>query len=422
MVGANGINGNTHRKPLPTQPPQQLRIADSVCDLCMTVLREAAIKGDFRRVDLDDEPPLRVLKHGLPGESVPAEGNAPYIGMIQRDGFWYHGYRCDQDYCDAELHTSDWGRKYFGSGDKAGDAFFRLVIGYAKGSAALTTETPTAKRFVEELEKAMAPAALAVFGVEASEEALARARVYSVYANALLPGHIVNMHLDVPEFAGVDRSGTPNWLLVAAHSSGLFEHLRVYNTTCVFYPRAAVGGELAAYMPIDSAPGSKDRTVQGEVYNVTQGATVVLDTDSCFHHSAQACAAIPDTGRTEIPAPQLPAGCQLTAEQKADGSWEWILVDPATKKEVARYAESEMRWTISCKIHIDGHDAKMTERLDAPRIISTLTEELQRRGTLPPGGAPLPLVDLAPLFVKEFVLPKAPTLAEVQQIWSRAQL
>ena len=44
-------------------------------------------------------------------------------------------------------------------------------------------------------------------------------RIYSVYAIAMLPGQTVPLHLDVPEFHGIERSSCPNWLLVAFHAN-----------------------------------------------------------------------------------------------------------------------------------------------------------------------------------------------------------
>ena len=46
------------------------------------------------------------------------------------------------------------------------------------------------------------------------------------YACTCLPHLQVSMHLDVPEFVGVERSNCPSWLLVAAHCSGLFRDYR----------------------------------------------------------------------------------------------------------------------------------------------------------------------------------------------------
>ena len=88
-----------------------------------------------------------------------------------------------------------------------------------------------------------------------------------------MPGQTVTLHLDVPEFIGVERSTCPSWLLVAAHCSGLFARLKVNNVTAVCYPSSCKGGSLAVYHP------------QGGVFEVEEGAALALDTDSHFHHS-----------------------------------------------------------------------------------------------------------------------------------------
>ena len=85
--------------------------------------------------------------------------------------------------------------------------------------------------------------------------------LFSIYTNFLVPGHNIKLHLDVPEFVGLDRlsmshdlslsnfkyiarSTCPSWLLIAAKCSGLFSEYRVRNVTCVCYPRDANGGEI----------------------------------------------------------------------------------------------------------------------------------------------------------------------------------
>merc|ERR1711899_558171 len=90
----------------------------------------------------------------------------------------------------------------------------------------------------------------------------------------MVPGQTVPLHLDVPEFHGIERSSCPNWLLVAAHCSGIFSPLRVRNVTSVCYPATRTAGALAVYHP-----------KQGGVHNVTGGTALLLDTDSHFHHS-----------------------------------------------------------------------------------------------------------------------------------------
>ena len=103
------------------------------------------------------------------------------------------------------------------------------------------------------------------------------ARLFSVYANLLLEGQTVTLHLDVPEFFGLERSTCPSWLLVAAHCSRLFDRFRVNNVTAVCYPSSCKGGSLAVYHP------------EGGVFPVEKGVALALDTDSHFHHSRLSC-------------------------------------------------------------------------------------------------------------------------------------
>ena len=71
--------------------------------------------------------------------------------------------------------------------------------------------------------------------------------MFSVYTNLLIPGNTIKLHVDTPDFAGLDRSRCPSWLLAVAHCSGLFTEDRIRNVTCVCYPRDANGGELSLH-------------------------------------------------------------------------------------------------------------------------------------------------------------------------------
>lgn len=405
--------------------PSEFHLDDRLSELCMEALREAGLRDEFRRVDLEDEPPLRVLEHGLFGEGITADASglapAPYPSMLLRNGKWFHAFRYDSDCCDSVLHQCDWGRERFGDGDKAGDAYFRHVLAFESQGISTTT----ADRFVQALVEALAPHASAAFDMDSSTaDALHRSRCYSVYANALLPGHVINLHLDVPEFRGLNRSSCPNWLLVAAHCSGLFEQYRVYNSTCIFYPCDASGGQLAVYRPVEGKDAHINEPIDrlwstgssmGKVYEVKKGSALVLDADSCFHHSAQARSST----HARTACPQLPVGCKLIskAPKNKGDSWEWCVVHPETGK-VSSFLETDLRWTISCKFHVATPNVT-SDSLHSAEIISALAEELIRRGRLPPATDPktMPLADLAPMFVKEFIVPKAPTMDVVRSVW-----
>jgi hypothetical protein len=373
------------------------KLDKATCDRAMQLVKDTA--DQFSRVDKDDEPPFRVLEHGLPGEAcaAPSDGVPPYPHMIRRGDKFYLGYRFDQDVCDKAVRATDALRTIFGEADKEADAFFRLPIGYAAKNQEFNGDRELANQLASEL----APHALRVFGEENNPEA--STRVYSMYCNALLPGHVINNHLDVAEFYGVDRSKCPNWLLVAAHCSGLFGPKRARNATAVFYPRTARGGDLAVYGPTDA------------VYPAAEGHAVVFDADSAFHHSAPVHA--PGTS-VPPPAPKLPANATLRRDGDA-----WVVVDEAGC-ELSRHAEEDIRWSISCKFHVfkDKEELEAYESgadaLTAESIIDRLTEDLRAKGKIP-ADEELPLYEIGPIIVKEYVAPLAPTAEAIEKLWLR---
>ena len=86
-----------------------------------------------------------------------------------------------------------------------------------------------------------------IYGESDSAEAWEASELFSIYTNLLIPGNTIKLHVDTPDFAGLDRSRCPSWLLAAAHCSGLFTEDRIRNVTCVCYPRDASGGELSLH-------------------------------------------------------------------------------------------------------------------------------------------------------------------------------
>ena len=100
--------------------------------------------------------------------------------------------------------------------------------------------------------------------------------MFSIYTNLLIPGNTIKLHVDTPDFAGLDRSRCPSWLLAAAHCSGLLTEDRIRNVTCVCYPRDANGGELSLH--------AANKT--GCVFPVRRGTAVVMNADSIFHQVA----------------------------------------------------------------------------------------------------------------------------------------
>ena len=88
----------------------------------------------------------------------------------------------------------------------------------------------------------------------------------------------------------------------------------------------------------------------GHVFPVEEGLAVVLDTDSCFHHSSQARATSSIPGY-EVEVPRMPARCLVEFEEVGDRV-EWKVVDQDTGKIVCTIPEKDIRFSVSCKFHI----------------------------------------------------------------------
>ena len=204
--------------------------------------------GGFKLAGKNEEPPLRVLEHGLVGEHVvvPEGVTPPFPYMVRKDKKWYHGFRFDMSLCDEVVHATPALKTIFGEMIEV-ESNFRNILGYASGPTQF--ESVDGGELARRLTELLLPSALKVFGEENNPEAMKHSRIYSLYVNLLLPGQSIQLHTDVPELLGVDRSNCPSWLLVAAHCSGLFTKYRVRNVTSVFYPSTACGGELGVFTP-----------------------------------------------------------------------------------------------------------------------------------------------------------------------------
>jgi len=401
-----------------TEGPITKVVGKELCDHAISVLRATDPK-DFVSVDDTDEGDIRKLIFGLNGETLPADSDEPpFPYLLRRGDEWAVGYRYDSDVINGSLFREDGSepelQQMFGEGGKAADRYFRYILGYQK-SDGFTSKDETLHQMLRDT---LMQSALEVFGVEDVDEASRHTSVYSIYANVLLPGHVINLHLDVPEFRGLDRSNCPTWLLVVARCAGLFEDYRVNNVTSVFYPKGANGGALAVYPHIDG----EQENEAARVYSVEGGSVVLLDADSHHHHS-EAARALDDAGLT-VECPTLPASAELSSRAVGNGDVEWVVSDSSTGEEVFVYPETDLRFSISCKFHIfqsedEVQNFKNGEKLTANQIISTLVGDLQKRGVLDASRDPssFALTELAPVFVEEYVTPTAPSSDSVNQLW-----
>ena len=89
----------------------------------------------------------------------------------------------------------------------------------------------------------------------------------------------------------------------------------------------------------------------------------------------------------------------------------------------AKHKEQDLRFSVSCKFHMFRSEKEMEEfyqegkreALSAEKIIEGLLEELERRGLKL--SKETPLYELAPVLVKEFVVPFAPNSADIEEMW-----
>ncbi len=212
-----------------------------------------------------------------------------------------------------------------------------------------------------------------------------------VYANILLPGQELAVHTDVPEFRGLNRKLHPEWLIVVAHHSGLFDRYRMPIATSVSWYQDTHGGEFAFYPDgIDGAP---------RAYDVRFNTAVIMDTDSVFH-------GVDRVVEVDRPIPQfLP-----TMRLHPVGDEQWVVRDG--EDEVCRYRWDDMRFSISWKAYCFRSEVERdawhsgSDDLTIERVLDTLCADLRERGRIQDERPPNR--ELAEILVDEYVKFPAP--------------
>ena len=156
------------------------------------------------------------------------------------------------------------------------------------------------------------------------------------------------------------------------------------------------------------------------MYPVEEGLAVVLDTDTYFHHSAQARAShsVPGQG---VEVPCVPLHCSVEYSQAG-----WRVVERETGRVVQEVPEEDIRISVSCKFHIFGSEREAREYEDPPakltpeQLIQTMKEDLLAKGKIPEDWtrADCPLYKLGYSFYKEYIQALAPTTAHVEKAWA----
>jgi hypothetical protein len=207
-----------------------------------------------------------------------------------------------------------------------------------------------------------------------------------VYANILLPGQELAVHTDVPEFRGLNRKLHPEWLIVVAHHSGLFDEFRMPIATSVSWYQHTNGGQFAFY------PDGVDRPARA--HDVHFNTAVIMDTDSIFHGVDR----VMEVGR---PMPNLVPRMRLYAE----GDGQWVVRDG--EEDVGRYQWDDMRFSVSWKAYCFRDEAERdawhqhTRDLDIDAVVDTLCADLRERGRIRDERPPHR--ELAEILVDEYV-------------------
>jgi hypothetical protein len=207
-----------------------------------------------------------------------------------------------------------------------------------------------------------------------------------VYANILLPGQELAVHTDVPEFRGLNRKLHPQWLIVVAHHSGLFDEYRMPIATSVSWYQDTKGGEFAFY------PDGVDGAAQA--HDVHFNTAVVMDTDSVFH-------GVDRVAEIDRPIPRFLPQMRLYPE----GDGRWVVRDG--EEEVGRYDWDDMRFSVSWKAYCFRDEAEReawrdhSDDLSLEMVLERLCANLRERGRMQderPANR-----ELAELLVDEYV-------------------
>lgn len=153
-----------------------------------------------------------------------------------------------------------------------------------------------------------------------------------VYVNLTAPsGGQPFSHVDIPEFAGIDRTNAPGWLLQAMGSSRLFEDARITIVTAVAWFHHGERG-FFRYWPT----GRHGESIRHEaMWN-----TAVVGDNDFMHHKVER------TGPRDQPAPD---GMTIDTHLDHDGT-DWIIVEGG--EVLARHTDEQIRLSLSWKAKV----------------------------------------------------------------------
>lgn len=191
-----------------------------------------------------------------------------------------------------------------------------------------------------------------------------------VYVNLMAPMAFAGEgHIDVPAFRGVDRTGTPVWLLHQMGRSGLFARWQIDIATAVSWFYEGEGGAF------DYWQDGPERPPQRHAPPYTNTA-IVGDNDFMFHRVAE-------IGGGEA-APPVPMSLDAVLRPDRSEPGSWVIADG--DRGVARHPRESIRVSVSWKAEVFRDDeaarirAARLDDLDVERVVSRFVEDLSDRG------------------------------------------
>lgn len=194
-------------------------------------------------------------------------------------------------------------------------------------------------------------------------------RPFSVYVNLThrLPIAQGSGHVDCPEFRGMNRSNTPQWLLAVMGMSGLFERERVNIATAVTWLYRGHDGGFE-YWP--DGPDAPSKVHAGDIFNTG----MVGDNDRMYHRAL----AVGDISDGFL------FGMTLDSQLENPGRDTWRITEAG--KTLAAFDDESLRVSVSWKARVfaDARDEQRyddhTEDLHANEVWARIGQDLDRRG------------------------------------------
>jgi hypothetical protein len=187
-------------------------------------------------------------------------------------------------------------------------------------------------------------------------------------ANLYVAGQWLGPHTDITEYRGINRSTTPQWLLICMHHSRLFDEWRLRIATAVNFFNVCEGGEFRFY-----PNGAAEPPVITAKRNNT---ALLMDADSIFH---------------EVRPVYRPDGRQAPLLRgqilKFGDDRKWHVIN-GEGEVIETYDWGGVRFTVSWKGYCFRDEAEQrawaehSDDLSMEFILERLTDDLLERGLL----------------------------------------